>query len=52
MVANRPDTITEEKFYKQIFAYSTLVVVVGSRAGVGRGRRFRMGVSTVPHDHD
>lgn len=29
MVANRPDTITEEKFYKQILAYSALVVVVG-----------------------
>ncbi|RHW28484.1 hypothetical protein D0Z08_00995 [Nocardioides immobilis] len=29
MVANRPDTISEEKFYKQILAYSMLVVVVG-----------------------
>jgi hypothetical protein len=29
MVANRPDTITEERFYKQILTYSGLVVVVG-----------------------
>lgn len=29
MVANRPDTISEERFYKQILAYSALVVVVG-----------------------
>ena len=29
MVANRPDTITEEAFYKQILRYSMLVVVVG-----------------------
>jgi len=29
MVANRPDTISEEKFYRQILAYSTLVVAVG-----------------------
>jgi Na+/H+ antiporter NhaD/arsenite permease-like protein len=29
MVANRPDTITEERFYKQILTYSAIVVVVG-----------------------
>ena len=29
MVANRPDTISEESFYKQILAYSMLVVVFG-----------------------
>ena len=29
MVANRPDTISEERFYKQILTYSCLVVVVG-----------------------
>ena len=29
MVANRPDTISEERFYKQILTYSFLVVVVG-----------------------
>jgi Na+/H+ antiporter NhaD/arsenite permease-like protein len=29
MVANRPDTITEEHFYKQILTYSAIVVVVG-----------------------
>jgi di/tricarboxylate transporter len=29
MVANRPDTIDEEKFYKQILAYSAIVVAVG-----------------------
>jgi Na+/H+ antiporter NhaD/arsenite permease-like protein len=29
MVANRPDTITEERFYKQILAYSMVVVAVG-----------------------
>ncbi len=29
MVANRPDTITEERFYKQILTYSMVVVAVG-----------------------
>lgn len=29
MVANRPDTIDEQKFYKQILNYSVLVVLVG-----------------------
>ncbi len=29
MVANRPDTITEERFYKQILTYSGLVVIAG-----------------------
>jgi Na+/H+ antiporter NhaD/arsenite permease-like protein len=29
MVANRPDTIGEERFYRQILAYSCLVVVIG-----------------------
>ena len=29
MVANRPDTISEERFYKQILSYSAIVVVVG-----------------------
>lgn len=29
MVANRPDTISEERFYKQILTYSAIVVVVG-----------------------
>jgi len=29
MVANRPDTIEEEKFYKQILGYSAIVVAVG-----------------------
>ena len=29
MVANRPDTISEEAFYKQILAYSAIVVAVG-----------------------
>ena len=29
MVANRPDSISEERFYKQILTYSGLVVVVG-----------------------
>ena len=29
MVANRPDTIAEETFYKQILTYSGIVVVVG-----------------------
>ena len=29
MVANRPDTVDEESFYKQILGYSAIVVVVG-----------------------
>ena len=29
MVANRPDTISEERFYQQILTYSCVVVVVG-----------------------
>ncbi len=29
MVANRPDTIDEEKFYKQILGYSAIVVAAG-----------------------
>ena len=29
MLANRPDTISEEKFYKQILGYSAIVVAVG-----------------------
>jgi Na+/H+ antiporter NhaD/arsenite permease-like protein len=29
MVANRPDSISEERFYKQILTYSCIVVVVG-----------------------
>jgi Na+/H+ antiporter NhaD/arsenite permease-like protein len=29
MLANRPDTITEERFYKQILGYSALVVAAG-----------------------
>lgn len=29
MVANRPDTIDEQKFYKQILSYSVLVVLAG-----------------------
>jgi di/tricarboxylate transporter len=29
MVANRPDTIDEERFYKQILGYSAIVVAVG-----------------------
>jgi Na+/H+ antiporter NhaD/arsenite permease-like protein len=29
MLANRPDTISEDTYYKQILAYSTIVVVVG-----------------------
>ena len=29
MVANRPDTITEERFYKQVLAYSGVVVLAG-----------------------
>ena len=29
MLANRPDTISEEKFYQQILGYSAIVVVVG-----------------------
>jgi di/tricarboxylate transporter len=29
MVANRPDTITEEKYYKQVLYYSVLVTLVG-----------------------
>ena len=29
MLANRPDTISEEKFYKQILSYSAIVVAVG-----------------------
>jgi Na+/H+ antiporter NhaD/arsenite permease-like protein len=29
MVANRPDTISEERFYKQILTYSAIVVAVG-----------------------
>ena len=29
MVANRPDTISEERFYKQVLAYGALVVAVG-----------------------
>jgi len=29
MVANRPDTIPEEKFYKQILTYSAIVVAIG-----------------------
>ena len=29
MLANRPDTISEEKFYKQILTYSAIVVAVG-----------------------
>ena len=29
MLANRPDSITEERYYKQILGYSVLVVLVG-----------------------
>jgi hypothetical protein len=29
MVANRPDTITEEKYYKQVLYYSVLVTLAG-----------------------
>ena len=29
MVANRPDTITEETFYNQILTYSFIVIAVG-----------------------
>jgi hypothetical protein len=29
MVANRPDTVDEETFYKQILGYSAIVVAVG-----------------------
>jgi len=29
MVANRPDTIDEERFYRQILGYSAIVVAVG-----------------------
>ena len=29
MLANRPDTISEEKFYTQILGYSAIVVAVG-----------------------
>ncbi len=29
MLANRPDTISEERYYKQILAYSAIVVAVG-----------------------
>jgi Na+/H+ antiporter NhaD/arsenite permease-like protein len=29
MVANRPDTISEEKFYKQVLTYGAIVVAVG-----------------------
>jgi di/tricarboxylate transporter len=29
MVANRPDTITEETYYKQVLRYSVIVVVLG-----------------------
>ncbi|MGI8653036.1 MAG: hypothetical protein ACR2I7_09595 [Geodermatophilaceae bacterium] len=29
MVANRPDTISEETFYRQILGYSAIVVAVG-----------------------
>jgi hypothetical protein len=29
MVANRPDPISEEPFYRQILRYSVLVVVMG-----------------------
>jgi hypothetical protein len=29
MVANRPDTITEEKYYKQVLSYSVLVTLAG-----------------------
>lgn len=28
-MANRPDTISEERFYKQILGYSAIVVAVG-----------------------
>ena len=29
MLANRPDTISEERYYRQILIYSGIVVVVG-----------------------
>ncbi|MDQ4114711.1 MAG: SLC13 family permease, partial [Actinomycetota bacterium] len=29
MLANRPETITEERYYKQILGYSVIVVLVG-----------------------
>lgn len=29
MVANRPETITEERFYKQVLAYGAIIVAVG-----------------------
>ncbi|WP_226343679.1 SLC13 family permease [Agilicoccus flavus] len=29
MVANRPDTITEERFYKQVLGYAAIVTLVG-----------------------
>ena len=38
MLANRPDTIEEPVYYKQILTYSVIVVLVGSAAGLGRPR--------------
>ena len=35
MLANRPDTIEEQTYYKQILTYSVIVVLVGTAAGVG-----------------
>lgn len=29
MVANRPDTITEERYYRQVLGYAVLVTLVG-----------------------
>ena len=29
MVANRPDTISEERYYKQVLSYSVLVTLAG-----------------------
>ena len=46
MLANRPDTIEEQVYYKQILTYSVIVVARGSAAGVGRSRASRLVIAT------
>ena len=45
MVANRPESVSEEGFYRQILAYSAHRGRRGSAAGVGRRRGARLGLT-------
>ena len=46
MLANRPDTIGEQIYYKQILTYSVIIVRRRSAAGVGRAGASRLVIAT------